>query len=160
MVRYSILVIGFIFLCAVFVGCSQVEEPASEASTVVAPEATDVASATDVKRADAPQTPELAEGAAPVAEVAAFNPPFPDRQEMFDAPAREQNSIRRQDEAGQSVELKGFINVGQPRAVLSIDGVIASVPEGGEKYGVMVRTIEPPKVVLERGRDRWTATLD
>jgi hypothetical protein len=44
--------------------------------------------------------------------------------------------------------------------VLSIDGVISPVGEGGEKYGVQVISIQPPSVVLQRGRSRWTATLE
>ena len=68
--------------------------------------------------------------------------------------------MRRDDQDGETVVLMGFVNVDQPRAILSIDGVIAPIPEGGEKYGVQVRMIQPPTVVLERGRRRWTATLD
>ena len=44
--------------------------------------------------------------------------------------------------------------------ILSIDGNLSPVPEGGETYGVQVISIQPPKVVLQRGRSRWTATLD
>jgi len=55
--------------------------------------------------------------------------------------------------------LKGFVNVDEPRVVLSIDGVISPIPEGGEKYGVQVISIQPPKAVLQRGRSRWTATF-
>jgi hypothetical protein len=79
---------------------------------------------------------------------------------MFEPPKRDKSTVRRDDEHGQSVELKGFINVDQPRVVLSIDGVITAIPEGGEKYGVQVISIQPPKVVLQRGRSRWPATLE
>ena len=68
--------------------------------------------------------------------------------------------IRQGDQSGETVELKGFVNVDEPRVVLSIDGVIAPIPEGGEKYGVQVISIQPPSVVLQRGRSRWTATLE
>jgi hypothetical protein len=34
------------------------------------------------------------------------------------------------------------------------------VPEGGEKYGVRVISIEPPTVVLQRGGNSWPATLE
>jgi hypothetical protein len=78
---------------------------------------------------------------------------------LFEPPQR-QSTARRDDEHGETVELKGFIDVGEPRVVLSIDGVISSVPEGGEKYGVQVISIEPPTVVLQRGRNRWPATLE
>jgi hypothetical protein len=44
--------------------------------------------------------------------------------------------------------------------VLAIDGVISPIPEGGEKFGVQVISINPPHVVLQRGRSRWTASLE
>ncbi|MEX0643432.1 MAG: hypothetical protein WD468_12060 [Pirellulales bacterium] len=116
---------------------------------------------------DSNSTPDLAvteasqDAATPLTKVAApFSPPFPDRMELFEPPKRASGSVRRDDEHGESVELKGFVNVDQPRAVLSIDGVISPVAEGGEKYGVQVISIQPPSVVLQRGRSRWTATLE
>jgi hypothetical protein len=90
----------------------------------------------------------------------AFTPPFPNRLEAFEPPKGSQSTVRRDEEHGESVELKGFINVDQPRVVLSIDGVVSPVPQGGEKYGVQVISIQPPSVVLQRGRARWTATLE
>jgi hypothetical protein len=95
-----------------------------------------------------------------IAPIAQFVPPFPERLELFEPPKRAQGNIRRDDEDGETVELKGFIHVDEAKVVLSIDGVIAPVPEGGEKYGVQVISIQPPSVVLQRGRNRWTATLE
>jgi hypothetical protein len=92
--------------------------------------------------------------------VASFSPPFPDRQELFEPPKRAQSAVRQNDIEGQSIELKGFVNVDKPRVLLSIDGVITPIAEGDERYGVLVRSIQPPSVVLERGRSRWTATLE
>jgi hypothetical protein len=106
-------------------------------------------------------TPDLANPkVATAAQSRAFTPPFPDRLELFEPPKRAQTSVKRDDEHGQSVELKGFIDVDQPRVILSIDGVVSPIPEGGEKYGVHVISIQPPSVVLQRGRNRWTATLE
>jgi hypothetical protein len=101
------------------------------------------------------------EGAAPAQAVAnqQFTPPFPERLDLFEPPKRAQGAIRRQDESGDTVELKGFINVNGQRVVLSIGGVIAALAEGEEKYGVQVKSIAPPSVVLQRGPSRWTATL-
>jgi hypothetical protein len=79
---------------------------------------------------------------------------------MFEPPKRAEGTIRRNEEHGTAVELKGFINVDRPRVVLSIDGVISPAAEGDEKYGVEVISIQPPSVVLQRGRSRWTATLE
>jgi hypothetical protein len=89
-----------------------------------------------------------------------FTPPFPERTELFEPPKRAQSTVRRDDESGNTVELKGFINVAGPKAVLSIDGVITPISVGDEKYGVQVISIDGPSVVLQRGRSRWTATLE
>lgn len=124
-------------------------EPPSMAATAPTPETKPAA-----------PTPDLANPKVTTAQTAAFTPPFPDRLEIFEPPKRAQNSVKRDDEHGQSVELKGFIEVDQPRVILSIDGVVSPIPEGGEKYGVHVISIQPPSVVLQRGRNRWTATLE
>jgi hypothetical protein len=89
-----------------------------------------------------------------------FAPPFPDRADLFEPPRKSAGVVRRDDEHGETVELKGFVNVNGPQVVLAIDGVISPIPEGGEKYGVQVISIKPPTVVLQRGRSRWTASLD
>jgi hypothetical protein len=68
--------------------------------------------------------------------------------------------MRRDDEHGDTIELKGFVNVNGPQAVLSIDGVLSPIPAGGEKYGVQVISINPPQAVLQRGRNRWTASVE
>jgi hypothetical protein len=89
-----------------------------------------------------------------------FTPPFPDRTDLFEPPHKSAGVVRRDEEHGATVELKGFVNVNGPEVVLSIDGVISPIPEGGEKYGVQVISIKPPTVVLQRGRSRWTASLE
>jgi hypothetical protein len=98
----------------------------------------------------------------PPAEAIAktFSPPFPDRADLFEPPRNSAGVVRRDEEHGETVELKGFVNVNGPQVVLAIDGVILPIPEGGEKYGVQVISIKPPTVVLQRGRSRWTASLD
>ena len=149
---------GLVCLVAGFCGCQSSDEP------VVAAEGIDAASA----KAPPTQPISKARGAASAknkpefapAAFARFSPPFPDRDTLFEPPKRAQGTVRRNEELGETVELKGFITVNEPRVVLSIDGVISSVPEGGEKYGVQVISIHPPTVVLQRGRDRWPATLE
>lgn len=131
-------------------GCQSSEEPvagAEAAAALLKPKAGGPA--------NAKKEPEIAPAA-----LVQFSPPFPDRLELFEPPKRAQGTVRRNDELGATVELKGFITVKEPRVILSIDGVISSVPEGGEKYGVQVISIQPPTVVLQRGRDRWPATLE
>lgn len=156
-------------------GCKSSDEAASD----VPPEAVAVSSnakaaTKEEPKRPAPSTPPAASAAAEATSadatqpsdaavgksLAQFTPPFPDRSELFEAPKRAQGAVRQSDNEGQTVELKGFITVDQPRAVLSIDGVISPIPVGGEKYGVQVLSIQPPSAVLQRGRNRWTATLD
>jgi len=92
--------------------------------------------------------------------AASFDPPFPGRTELFAPPGRGPSTMRRDDEHGDTIELKGFVNVNGPQAVLSIDGVLSPIPAGGEKYGVQVISINPPQAVLQRGRNRWTASVE
>jgi len=138
-------------------GCHSSEEPAPAAVAVAAAPAHAAAPAKPAVAV--PHTPQLADPNVTSAHVAEFKPPFAER-ELFEPPKRSQGTVRRDEEQGQTVELKGFINVDGPRVVLSINGVISIIPEGGEKYGVHVNAIQPPVVVLQRGRNRWTATLE
>jgi hypothetical protein len=145
--------------CAAVLGCSSEVEPPAVSTTAVEVPAQPASTATDVP-GTATHTPDVADAADTKATPVAFTPPFPDRLELFEPPKRAQSTVRRDDEHGETVELKGFINVDRPRVILSIDGVISPVAEGGEKYGVTVIAIQPPSVVLQRGRNRWTATLE
>lgn len=98
-----------------------------------------------------------------VSSVALWSPPYPQRENLFAPPQRSRTASRRSsggDGDDESVQLLGFVTVDEPKAVLSIDGVIASVAAGSQKYGIQVITITPPEVVLQRGRNRWTTSLD
>jgi len=141
------------------VGCQATDEPASEAAAAAAAPVRRSTGTTAKESKPAASAAQPTDPSQPAA-IAEFAPPFPDRLELFEPPRRAQGTIRRDDQNGETVELKGFVNVDQPRVVLSIDGVILPIPEGGEKYGVQVISIQPPSVVLQRGRSRWTATLE
>lgn len=107
-----------------------------------------------------PITPELAPaaaGSATAAEpIAEYQPPFPDRVDLFVAPKREGGAHA---EAGESVELLGFVEVDQPQAVLSINGLATPIAAGEIENGIEVISIQQPTVLLQRGRQRWQATL-
>jgi hypothetical protein len=110
-----------------------------------------------------PVAPELApvaptKGAEPPAPVADYQPPFPDRVDLFVAPKREGGAHASGESV--SVELLGFVEVDQPRAVLSINGQVTPIAAGGVESGVEVISIQPPMVLLQRGRQRWQATLE
>jgi hypothetical protein len=97
----------------------------------------------------------------PLTTAVSYSAPFPNRSDPFEAPKQARSSVRvGEGDENDSVELNGFVMVDTPRAILSIDGQIVLLPEGGEKYGVEVISIDAPRVVLQRGSSRWTATLD
>jgi hypothetical protein len=154
-------------VCAVLSagGCqSSTEEAVEEPAAVAAADApADPPSEATAPASTEPTPPAAGEAPAAAPKTLAadtFTPPFPERLELFEPPKRAQGSVRQDDEKGTSVELKGFVNVNGPHVVLSIDGVIALLPEGGEKYGVQVKSIDPPTAVLQRGRLRWPAKLE
>lgn len=96
----------------------------------------------------------------PAERIAEYEPPFPDRAELFVAPKRQGSQVKHEGGFEESVELLGFATVNEPRVVLSIAGQVASIPAGGTVYGIEVISIETPKVVLQRGRQRWQASLE
>jgi|SRR6478672_6244319 len=150
----------YLICLGILAGCQSAEEPRPAPTPVAATPAP--APSAPTKPANAPHAPDLANPKVTSARAAEFKSPFPERpeRELFEPPKQARSNIKRDDEHGQTVELKGFINVGQPSVVLKIDNAIAIIPEGGEKYGVRVRSIQPPTVILERGRNRWPATLE
>ncbi len=89
-----------------------------------------------------------------------YTPPFPDRVDFFASPKRQANRCVIADgQSSEAVELVGFVNVNGPRVVLSINGLEAPIAQGESRYGIEVILIQPPGVVLQRGRERWQATL-
>ena len=96
----------------------------------------------------------------PGAEISGFKTPFSSRVDLFIPPQRIQQSVREDKDANETVTLQGFVQVDQLQVVLNIDGTIAPMKAGEKKYGIHVISIDPPKVVLQRGQEQWTATLD
>lgn len=139
-------------LCA---GCGEsqpaVVEKEIEAETPVEPVTT--AAETD----NAQQEPEEA---AVARKKVAYTPPFPDRETLFEPPKQaKRSSLMEDDLPNGGVLLLGFANVDSEKAVLSIDGVVTPLASGGEYAGVRVISLAPPKVVLQRGRSRWTESI-
>ena len=121
----------------------------------ITPPTTQVAAAAE-QTAPAPQTAEVAP-----AKIADYQPPFPDRVDLFVPPKREGGAATSGQGANDSaVELLGFVRVDRQRAVLSINGEIHSLAEGDAQFGIEVVSVHPPNVVLQRGRQRWQATLE
>jgi len=89
-----------------------------------------------------------------------YQPPFPNRIDLFAAPKRQGNRrVIADGELKEMVELIGFVNVRGPRVVLSINGLETPFAEGESRDGIKVISIHPPGVVLQQGRQRWQATL-
>lgn len=126
------------------------EQPSNEAAVSQVPEA-------EAEQADKVLPEESAEEPAPLA----YNPPFPERVDLFQAPKRQGRGLANMGGQTQiAVELLGFVNVEGQRVALSIDGMVSTAAEGDTLSGIEVISIQPPKVVLQRGRQRWQASFD
>ena len=155
-------------LCAIailFSGCSEpasVEKPNAEnpvadseqvKETVTEETEITISQETEEEVEEPTETPQ---------ESAEFKAPFPDRVNLFQAPKRQNTGLARIKKGSQetSVELLGFVNVDMQRAVLAVNGLVAPIAEGGKHSGIEVISIQPPTLVLQRGRQRWQATLE
>jgi sulfur carrier protein ThiS len=147
------------------IGCS---EPAS----VVAPPQTPDAAASGEQASDSedivPTASESngkstadssAAGTKPAAAAGDYKPPFPDRVDMFVAPKR-QGGPAAMGEGQDAVQLLGFVRLDRTEVVLSVNGQVVPLAEGATEYGIEVVSIQPPMVVLQRGRQRWQASLE
>jgi hypothetical protein len=91
---------------------------------------------------------------------AQYTPPFPDRVDLFVPPKRQGGVVLKEGGTEDAVELLGFIRVDKQQVVLSVNGQLTRIAEGDSQYGIEVISIEPPKVLLQRGRQRWQASLE
>jgi hypothetical protein len=113
------------------------------------------------KSTDAAPTPTLADNVPEEKPaIAQYTPPFPDRVDLFVPPKRQGGARVKEGEVEDHVELLGFIRVDRPQVVLSVNGQITAIPEGATQFGVEVISIQEPKVVLQRGRQRWQASIE
>jgi hypothetical protein len=96
----------------------------------------------------------------PVDPLEAYQAPFPERVDLFVPPKRQGGMVLTEGGTEEAVELLGFVRLDQPQVVLSINGEVTPIGEGGSQYGIEVISIQPPKVVLQRGRQRWQASLE
>jgi hypothetical protein len=106
-----------------------------------------------------PGKPTSASVEAPAAPVTDYQAPFPNRIDLFVAPKR-QGTVRTEGGSSDAVDLVGFVRLDRQQAVLSINGQVTRIAEGGEHEGIEVISIQPPNVVLQRGRQRWQDSLE
>jgi hypothetical protein len=89
-----------------------------------------------------------------------WKPPNPDREEIFEKPDPKKMIERHKTSvAAPVIELRGFVKVGQLRAVLVINGEPTSVAAGDRRGDLEIIAVKPPKVTLRRGRFQWTEAL-
>src|SRR5690242_18345607 len=119
---HPLLPLAAIFLWTL--GCHSEVAPTLEEAALAEPSAPTI-NVASAEPTPAGPTPAVADPKESQKVASSFTPPFPDRLELFEPPKRAQSTVRRDDEHGESVELKGFINVDQPRVILSIDGVVS-----------------------------------
>jgi hypothetical protein len=90
-----------------------------------------------------------------------YTAPFPERGDLFAPPKQAARPQRSEgNESTDSVVLMGFAKLDNLKVVLAIDGVVSPVEPGGEVNGLRVISADPPKAVLQRGRSRWTASIE
>jgi hypothetical protein len=88
-----------------------------------------------------------------------FQPPYPDRTELFIPPDLNHLTAAPSSMAGPSVAVRGFMNLDGQHVVLEIDGAVYVLEEGKKQGGVQVVSIEPPRVTLERRGERWSVQM-
>ena len=150
------VVVATLSLC-VLIGCAQQPEPIASPEPAVS----EPVDAEPIEPAPAAPDPKPeAETEDPAVQQAAWTPPFPNRSNLFQPPRYTGRVARSNEEGSEAVVLMGFADLGTPMAVLEIDGVVSPLAEQGETSGVEVISIAPPRVVLQRGRTRWTASIE
>ena len=90
---------------------------------------------------------------------ASYNPPFPEREDLFQPPNPELAAKSARSVAASDVVLKGIVRFEGARALLEIDGQVVAVRERSQHGSVHVVSIDPPRVTLKRGERTWTASL-
>jgi hypothetical protein len=136
------------------------EPVAHSESTPVIPTVNTVAHTSDSVKptpADAAAKPEEEQ---PEPPTAAYQAPFPERVDLFVPPKRQGGVVLKEGETEDSVELLGFVRLDRQQVVLSINGQITPMAEGATQNGIEVISIQPPKALLQRGRQRWQASLE
>lgn len=74
----------------------------------------------------------------------------------IDLPVVRQNDVRQEDEP---VRLIGFVDVGRLKALLAFNGKLRGMEVGEVYNNVEVLAIDPPRVTLQRGKQRWITAL-
>jgi hypothetical protein len=157
-----------ILLLTALCGCDAAELPPEAAATPAAapaklqPQLLDETPPSEEKSAPKPekQAAEPEHPAVAASQPSEFEPPYPNRENLFLAPKRSSTHAQTPGSVEQTVELLGFANVEKPKVILSINGEVFPISVGEQESGIEVISIQPPSVVLQRDRERWQATLE
>jgi hypothetical protein len=85
--------------------------------------------------------------------------PSPERKDPFQPVSRADLDETKPVAAAAPVRLCGFIDLGKPAALLSINGRVVPLAEGASHEGIQVLAVDPPRVTLRRGLRSWTVSL-
>ena len=137
-------------------GLAPATAPPTATPTLVADEANSTAEPVGPEAAVPPK--EGPEAVDDTAKVADYQPPFPDRVDLFVPPKREGGQAASGNES--AIELLGFVRVDRLRAILKVNGEVTPMAAGDTRLDLEVISVNPPNVLLQRGRQRWQATLE
>jgi hypothetical protein len=123
--------------------------------------ATDTATNSPQSSAADATTDSAADSTAGEAPADKFDLPYPDRSQLFQSPKVRRSAVAKRgtQENSQRVRLKGFVNLDGIRAILVVNGETTSLAAGDKSQGIEVISIKPPRVTLQRGRVRWTESI-
>lgn len=99
------------------------------------------------------QDQRAAEGTDKTAQPIPFNMFAPPKADL---PVVRQSETRQENEP---VRLIGFVNVDKLKALLAFDGKMRAMEVGESYHDVEVVAIDPPKITLQRGNERWITAL-
>lgn len=142
------VLLGFGLLCLSGGGCSETDLAARAVAQEQPASAAEVAGQQQRPADTPPEEPQPA-----------FQPPFPDRQELFLPPKGRPSTAAVRPSSNSEVLLKGFANPGDLHALLTIDGIVTPLRAGQSRGGIRVLDISPPEVTLRRGNRQWTERL-
>lgn len=157
--RFCRSAVALLLLAAVLPGCSTetVDDTPTNATANSDSDPSKAAPEAQQSESSPENTPE--ESVEKEEAALSYEPPFPERLDLFIPPKRDRQSARAQDQPG-NVQLIGFASVENRQVVLSvIDGEVHPIAEGEVCCGVEVLSIKQPAVVLQRGREKWQVTL-
>jgi hypothetical protein len=92
-------------------------------------------------------------------ETAEFQPPYPQRQELFKPPRGDEPAAAQAQPRETVIQLKGFAQAGELKAILRIDGHLTALRVGQAVGTLELVSITPPQVTLRQDGRSWVESL-